>query len=657
MTTPSTPQGFAEKASCSTSAADSLSAAMMKEEVSPSAPILNTFIRCEDVGFTYDGNHYVFSDLNLTVKAGEFLCLLGGNGSGKSTLARLVNGLLFPDAGMVYTFERSTSDRDQLFFIRSNAGLVFQNPDDQLVASIVENDVAFGPENLGIPNPELRNRVDGALKTVGLSDFALRETNALSGGQKQRVAIAGALALDPALLILDEASAMLDPRGRQGLMELCKELHVQGMTIVMITHFMEEAAQADRVVVLHQGTIVQDGTPQTVLSQESVLESLGLDVPFAASFSQRLRAAGVSLESCVETNKLTEQLLARGVALGFTPDGTLTPGSATDLAPMPPTQAAIEQSLLGFENVSFSYSSPQSSKRKTKRASRNTSPAEPSAAWGGDASNPWALRSISLAIQEGEFLGIAGHTGSGKSTLISLLNGLAKPTEGTVYFRGQSLQDKAVALEARKAIGVVFQYPERQLFAATVYDDVAFGPRQQKLSPEEVEARVRRALELVEVPFDDVYAKSPFALSGGQQRRVAMAGILAMRPEVLVLDEPTAGLDPAGREEILGLIQRLHGQGLTCIMVSHSMDDLARYCTSLLILNEGTLFAEGSPQELFTHPDALHSIGLGVPQAQDLAWTLRKAGWPIPLALYDEQRLATVLLPLLTATEGGDHHE
>ncbi len=270
----------------------------------------DTFVDFRDAGFTYDGESFVFQHLNLTVPQGQFLCLLGGNGSGKSTLAKHINALLTPDEGEVLVFSCDTRDPESTYFIRSNAGLVFQNPDDQLVASLIENDVAFGPENLGVPLPELRDRVTQALKEVGLQGFELHETNALSGGQKQRVAIAGVLAMDPAILILDEATAMLDPRGRAGLLRVVRELHESGMTVVMITHYMEEAALADRVVVLDHGAVRLDGTPQEVLTRAHELRELSLEVPFACRLSLELQARGVPVATCITDDALKEELCA-----------------------------------------------------------------------------------------------------------------------------------------------------------------------------------------------------------------------------------------------------------------------------------------------------------------------------------------------------------
>ncbi len=278
------------------------------EAAGRTTPAADEVIRFEQAGFTYDGETFVFDKLNLSVARGQFVCLLGGNGSGKSTLAKHVNALLAPDRGSVRTLGRDTRDPEFTYFIRSNAGMVFQNPDDQLVASLIENDVAFGPENLGVPADELARRVKNALAEVGLQGFDAHETSALSGGQKQRVAIAGVLAMKPQILVLDEASAMLDPRGRKGLLRVCRELNERGMTIAMITHFMEEAALADRVVALEGGRIRLDGAPREVLVQGELLESLNLDVPFACRLSLLLQQRGVPVRTCVTDFELKEEL-------------------------------------------------------------------------------------------------------------------------------------------------------------------------------------------------------------------------------------------------------------------------------------------------------------------------------------------------------------
>lgn len=267
-----------------------------------------TAIEFDTASFTYDGKTRAFDQVSLAVDEGEFLCVLGGNGSGKSTLAKHINALLVPDEGAVRVLGRDTSDPANTYFIRSNAGMVFQNPDDQIVASVIENDVAFGPENLGVPTEELRIRVTEALAQVGLQGFETRETTNLSGGQKQRVAVAGVLAMRPRILVLDEASAMLDPRGRSGLMRVCRELNAAGLTIVLITHFMEEAALADRIIVLDDGHIALEGTPDEVLVQFEALDRLALEVPFAVRMSHALCERGVPVGMHVDAAALEEEL-------------------------------------------------------------------------------------------------------------------------------------------------------------------------------------------------------------------------------------------------------------------------------------------------------------------------------------------------------------
>lgn len=270
--------------------------------------LVHRMIEFNNVSYTYDGETMVLSDLTFSIERGSFVCILGGNGSGKSTLAKHINALLVPDEGKVTVLGYDTSSKRNVYNIRSNAGMVFQNPDDQLVATLIENDVAFGPENLGVPTDELKERIASSLAGVGLQGFNKNETTALSGGQKQRVAIAGVLAMDPQILILDEASAMLDPRGRSGLMRVCKELNERGMTIVMITHFMEEASLAERVLVLEKGRLALDGAPGEVLTQTELLDRLNLRVPFPARLCRKLQARGVPIDTYVHEDDLKEAL-------------------------------------------------------------------------------------------------------------------------------------------------------------------------------------------------------------------------------------------------------------------------------------------------------------------------------------------------------------
>lgn len=315
-----------------------------------------------------------------------------------------------------------------------------------------------------------------------------------------------------------------------------------------------------------------------------------------------------------------------------------------------------------FDQVSYTYVDPKSRKRRErklfgrKRVSSETAGADGRAAsdkWGNEPDAVWALRGLSFTVEDGEFFGIAGHTGSGKSTLVQHMNGLVHPSEGRVLFDGRDLADKGGAAYARGRCGVVFQYPEHQLFAATAYEDAAFGPRNLGFPEEKVAELVRRAFEQVDLSFDELAEKSPFELSGGQQRRLAFAGVLAMEPAVLVLDEPVAGLDPKARAEFLELIGRLHEGGLTVVMVSHCMDDLARFCDRVLVLKEGERLLLGSPAEVFADQELLKSVGLGVPAAQSFALRLREKGFALPRELYDAGSLADDLASFLGAGAAG----
>lgn len=614
-------------------------------------------IECRGVSFSYDGAVPALDSVDLNIEDGEFFCILGGNGSGKSTFAKHLNALLQPDAGTVRIDGMDASDPELVYDIRSTAGMVFQNPDDQLVTTLVEDDVAFGPENLGVPSAQIAQRVREALKGVGLVGFERHETHALSGGQKQRVALAGVLAMEPRVLILDEASSMLDPRGRKGLMKACHVLHERGMTIVMITHFMEEAAEADRVAVFRAGRVAMLGTPEEILTRADELAELNLDMPASCCLGTALRAKGVSVHAQVrEADMVAEIVQTYADRSGEDAAGrpSASDSRVLDNVSSATDGTAVSEPVIEISHLSYSYSLSARERRRWHKRSAAEGASNKQALWGNDPSSPWALRDVSLTVRRGEFLGLAGHTGSGKSTLVQHLNGLIRPQEGSVYALGLDLSSKKDAAAVKAKVGVVFQYPERQLFAETVAQDVAFGPHNLGLSQTEVARRVASSLARVGLDLATVGDKSPFELSGGQQRRVAFAGVLAMEPEVLVLDEPMAGLDPAARRDFLELIGHLHDEGLTVVMVSHSMDDLANCCDRIVVMNEGTVFAEGTPAQVFAYADELKSIGLGVPAAQRMALALAKAGVPLRFdGLYTVESLADELVDLLIGRSDG----
>ena len=564
----------------------------------------------EDSSFAVDG-------VDFSLQEGEFVAILGHNGSGKSTLARLANGLLQPTDGKVSVLGLDTTNSKNLFEIRKNVGIVFQNPDNQMVASIVEDDVAFGPENIGIPRAEIGERIDFSLGSVGMQDFRHATPERLSGGQKQRIAIAGVLALKPKVMILDEATAMLDPRGRKEVMDVVLRLNKEEkITVLLITHFPEEALLADRAVVMNKGKIVMEGKPFEVLSKEDELEKYALKLPRSLQISRALSKNGVIVDEA-----LTAEELAQNIAK------VLPKNQALNSAETTKTQDFSEEGEIGrvvCENLTHVYNAK--------------SPFE-----------TYALNGVDLEIYPGDFFGIIGHTGSGKSTFVQHLNALIKtpmahkkykakkpkkgqpaPKRTVLNVNGFDLTDKKTDFKNLRAkVGMVFQYPEYQLFAETVFDDVAFGLKNFKkdMTDEEVKSAVKAAIEMVGLDYDAVKKRSPFELSGGQKRRVAIAGVIVTKPEILVLDEPAAGLDPLGKEEIMSLLHKIHADWCkTVVIVSHDMDEISENCNRAAVFSGGKVVLCDKPEYVFRETQRLQGLGLDVPFTARVAQELAKLG-------------------------------
>ncbi len=580
-------------------------------------------IEVENVSFDYisrdeDGNetgrNHVLKDVSLSVPEGQFLAVLGHNGCGKSTLAKHLNAILYPTEGRVTVAGMDTADEDKIYDIRQTVGMVFQNPDNQLVATIVEEDVAFAPENMGVPQPEIRQRVDEALKQVDMYEFREHAPHQLSGGQKQRVAIAGVIAMQPRCIVMDEPTAMLDPKGRREVMKTIRALNREkGITVVLITHYMDEAAQADRVVVMDGGKIIMDDVPKKIFSQVKRLKSVGLDVPQVTELCEKLRENGAD----ISTEIIGERECAEALY-------DLTRGRSAELPAKQEnnTDEDDRPAVLRGEKLTYKYSV-------------------------GTPFEKTAVDNVDISIKQGEFVGIIGHTGSGKSTLIQHFDGLIKPTSGRVLVDGADIWAKGVNIrDIRFKVGIVFQYSEHQLFEETVAKDIAYGPKNMGLSEEEINERVKRAAESMDITH--LLDKSPFELSGGQQRRAALAGVLAMDPEVLVLDEPAAGLDPKGRDKILGQIKRYHEQyGKTILLVSHSMEDIVKYAGRVLVMNKSRLFCYDTVDRVFGRTDELAEIGLDIPQITRMSHILRDLGTDIGSDIYTTERAAERLLPLI----------
>jgi energy-coupling factor transport system ATP-binding protein len=540
--------------------------------------------------------------VNIEVEEGQFIAILGHNGSGKSTFARHINALLTPDEGTLYVNGWDTKDESKLWEIRQNAGMVFQNPDNQIIATVVEEDVGFGPENLGVPTEEIWERVEKALSAVGMLEYRHSSPNKLSGGQKQRVAIAGVVAMKPKCIVLDEPTAMLDPNGRKEVLKTVKELNKQeNVTVILITHHMNEVIDADKVFVMDSGKVVLEGTPREIFSKVSELKKLGLDVPQATEIAYNLKNKGIDLGDCVlsikEFKERYKQVTGKDIA-------------SLDLQE---SHSRLDNNNVSRndDNLDENLSDKENANKKLILEAKNLSYIYEE----GTANEKGALDEVSLNIHEGEFLAIIGHTGSGKSTLIQHLNGLMRADSGSIYFNGEDIYAKEFSMPfLRKHVGLVFQYPEHQLFETTVLTDVCFGPKNLGLSKDEVVEAAKKALKQVGLG-EEYYEKSPFELSGGEKRRVAIAGVLAMNPEVLILDEPTAGLDPKGRDKILNQLKKLQTErNIAIVLVSHSMEDVAKYAERLVVMSGGKKLYDGACRDVFSHYKELENIGLAAPQ-------------------------------------------
>ncbi|WP_054520726.1 energy-coupling factor transporter ATPase [Thermanaerothrix daxensis] len=561
-------------------------------------------IRISNLHFQYqtpDGKALpALRGINLEIESGDYVALVGANGSGKSTLVRHLNALLLPDRGDVWVDGLNTREVTAHPLIRQRVGMVFQFPEDQIVASVVEDDVAFGLENLGLSSEEIRQRVAEMLQTLGLWEHRLRPPHLLSAGQIQRLALAGVLVLRPRCLILDEATTMLDPQGRLRLLALVEALNREGMTLIHVTHHMEEAVRARRVIVLHQGEVALDGSPAEVFADADRIRALGLEVPPALQLAQQLH----------------------GVFAGF-PALPLHPEELLAGVPRYPHTHPAHSEVLN------DHRQPSPALVIEVRDLAHTY-------LQGTPLAHIALQDVHLQVGEGQAVALVGATGSGKSTLLQHLNGLLLPQRGRVRvgpYHLDALQDVRLV---RRYAGLLMQNPEMQFFETYVGDEVAFAPR--LMGVKDLRERVRWALEMVGLDFEAYKDRLLFTLSGGERRKVALASVLAMQPKVLLLDEPTAGLDPASRRELLLNLQQFKARGTTLVIATHHLDDLLPLIDGIEVLFKGTVQVEGTPERIFAEGLSLESSGLVTPLLYRVVQRLQQRGWPVPW-VNDERQL------------------
>ena len=537
-------------------------------------------IRLDDVSFRYRAaKEPALSAITCHILPGELVGLLGRSGSGRSTLASTLNGtiphLVRGDlqgrvriAGQDIREQRPRDLADRV-------GFVFQDFEAQLFSTNVALEVAFGPENLGVHREEILRRVDRCLRMVRLEALRHKTPTSLSGGQKQRLALASVLALEPQALVLDEPTSDLDPAGRQDLLEAIRLLRRdRDLTLVMIDPETDEMGWVDRLIILDGGQVALSGTPAELWNVPDRLDALGVK-----AFTLARLASALGLR---ERWQNPDEAAVRIRAAGWQSD----PRAVQDLrrAGSSPTDG---QPLL--EVIGLTHRYPDGTE---------------------------ALSEVSCTIRRGEFIAILGQNGSGKTTLVKHLNGILAASSGEIRLLGQSVRGQSPANVSRR-VGLVFQNPDHQIFAERIRDEVAFGPRLHGMPEAEVSQRVEEALEAVGLA--GLGELDPFVLTKGGRQRVAVAGTLATKPEVIILDEPTTGLDYRELQGMMALVQRLNQGGYTIVMITHAMDIAAAYARRVILMQLGRIVCDGPTAEVFADEPRLLALGLTPPPALQVA--------------------------------------
>ena len=531
-------------------------------------------IRLNGVSFRYRAAPQpALREVTCQIRPGELVGLLGRSGSGRSTLAatlngtipHLVRGELTGEVRIAGEDIRSKRPRD----LADRIGFVFQDFEAQLFSTNVALEVAFGPENLGVDPAEIARRVERCLGMVRLSHLTHKAPAALSGGQKQRLALASVLALTPQILVLDEPTSDLDPAGRRELLDAIRSLR-QGrdLTLLMIDPETDEMGWADRLIVLDEGRIALDSTPAELWDEADRLEALGVKGFTLAKLAKALGAAGRWQD-------------AAEAALAIRSAGWRAAPGAAERLHEADRRGSDGETLLELDGLAHRY--PDGTE---------------------------ALTGVSLRIRRGEFVAILGQNGSGKTTLVKHLNGILTPSGGDLRLLGKSLRGQPPSVLSRQ-VGLVFQNPDHQIFAERIWDEVAFGPRLQGMSEAEVNRRVEEALEAV--GLQGMGDLDPFILTKGSRQRVAVASTLATKPEVIILDEPTTGLDHRELQGMMALTRRLNEAGHTILIITHAMDIAAAYARRVVLMQDGRVVGDGPTRRIFAEESRVCELGLTPP--------------------------------------------
>jgi energy-coupling factor transport system ATP-binding protein len=544
-------------------------------------------VSVDGVTFTYHGaDRPALRAVSLVQNAGEMIGVMGASGAGKSTLAKCLNRIVpeFEDGDFHGTIRIAGESLEVLRVcdVAPKVGMVFQDFESQLFSTNVAHEVAFAMEQVGMDRSEMDRRIMPALEAVGLRGFEHRDPMSLSGGEKQRLAIASVLALRPSVIVLDEPTTDLDPEGRAEVFELIKKLRAQGLSLIVIEHESEELRAADRILVLREGEIAADGPPSEVFARTELLTACGVRPP---GLGHALALLGIDAQPKSVEQAYDAIVRAYPGVAGTTYDSIAR--SHVSEPPEPGGSASAASAFIGIEDVSFSYS-------------------------GG----PRVLDSIDLKVEAGEFLAIVGQNGSGKTTLAKHIVGLLKPATGRVTIDGKDRAQMRPA-ETARAVAYVFQNPDHQIFAATVEDEVAFGPRNFGLPDDEIRRRCDEALEAV--GLQNERQSDPFLLSKGERQRLAVASVLVLRPRMLILDEPTTGLDHREQLRMMALVRDLNRSGIAIVIITHTPWLVAEYARRVVLMRKGAKIFDGGVREFFMQDELLRSSSFRAPEITELS--------------------------------------
>jgi len=541
----------------------------------------------DNLSYTYLGqSEPALRNINFTVDKGDFVLVAGPTGCGKSTLVYCLDGLIphvFEGAlnGRVVVEGKDTRNFE-VYQLAQSVGTVFQNMENQLCSLIVEDEAAFGPENLALPKEEIRKRVNFALEATGIHDYRQKYVFNLSAGQKQRTVIASTLSMLPKILVLDEPLSELDPVGCRDMLQTLEKLNKDlGITIVIAEHKLEEVlGVVKRAFIMDKGRIVARGEPSEVFKDVELVERLGLRVPESVKFSYKL----IEKKLYPKLALSIEEVNATIASIGALPSKHVL---SFDPASRQYENCEVPKPLVKAEGLCYTYDD-----------------------------GTIALEDVNLSISSGEFVAILGCNGAGKSTLAQALTGMLKPTLGKVYIDGED-SAKCSTADVAETIGYTFQNPENQLFCETVRDEVAFGPIQLGLLENDVDERVKGAIHAM--GLEQLEDRYPQALSRGQRLRVAIASVLSMRPKVLILDEPLAAQDFNQIVSLMQHLKMLYNQGLAVIMITHDINVTARYAGRVVLMDRGKIVADGEPHDILSDEGLLINSGLSPPTAVSLS--------------------------------------